>query len=69
MQGWLFGVNSFDQWGVQLGKVLAGRVAAALDDSDAAEELNSSTRDLLRRYRASQLAGADEDEPSGASAA
>ena len=26
MQGWLWGVDSFDQWGVELGKVLAGGI-------------------------------------------
>lgn len=31
VQGWLMGINSFDQWGVELGKVLAHDVAAELE--------------------------------------
>ena len=52
-QGIVWGINSFDQWGVQLGKVLAGRIAPELTAS-AAPELahDSSTNDLIRRYRA-----------------
>ena len=33
LQGWMVGVNSFDQWGVELGKVIAARVADHLDGS------------------------------------
>ncbi len=52
-QGAIWNVNSFDQWGVELGKVLATRIAgelAAADDSGLAHD--SSTNALLRRYRA-----------------
>ena len=51
VQGFLFDVNSFDQFGVQLGKVLARTVALALYDATRAKALNSSTRNLLRKYR------------------
>ena len=51
VQSFLFGNNAFDQWGVQLGKVLAGRVADALGDAAQAAALNSSTRGLLAAYR------------------
>jgi len=52
VQGAIWGVNSFDQWGVELGKVLAKRIAAELE-ADAEPELahDSSTNALIRRYR------------------
>ena len=55
VQGTIWGVNSFDQWGVELGKVLAKRIASEID-SDAAPALthDSSTNALLRRYRIAQ---------------
>jgi len=52
-QGIVWGINSFDQWGVQLGKVLAGRIAPELtaqQPPDLAHD--SSTNALIRRYRA-----------------
>jgi glucose-6-phosphate isomerase len=33
VQGWIWGLNSFDQWGVELGKVLAGKVRAKMNES------------------------------------
>ena len=53
VQGTVWGINSFDQWGVELGKVLADRIVPQLDDASAAEELDhdSSTNALIRRYR------------------
>jgi glucose-6-phosphate isomerase len=52
-QGRVWGVNSFDQWGVQLGKVLAGRIAPELTARQApALEHDSSTNALISRYRA-----------------
>jgi len=56
VQGVIWGINSFDQWGVQLGKVLATRIAAELD-SEAEPDLSghdSSTAALIRRYRQSR---------------
>jgi glucose-6-phosphate isomerase len=52
-QGVVWGLNSFDQWGVQLGKELAGRIAPELV-ADQAPELrhDSSTNALIHRYRA-----------------
>ncbi|GGL20189.1 glucose-6-phosphate isomerase [Sphaerisporangium melleum] len=52
-QGVVWGVDSFDQWGVELGKVLAGQIAPELT-ADAEPELahDSSTNTLIRRYRA-----------------
>jgi glucose-6-phosphate isomerase len=51
-QGTIWDVNSFDQWGVELGKSLAGRIVGELA-SDAAEgpAHDSSTTALIRRYR------------------
>ncbi|MEQ4210397.1 glucose-6-phosphate isomerase [Actinopolymorpha sp. B9G3] len=52
-QGTIWGIDSFDQWGVELGKVLATRIAPELE-SDTEPELthDSSTNALIRRYRA-----------------
>ena len=51
VQGVLWGVNSFDQWGVELGKQLASRIAVELDgDSDGAHD--ASTRGLIELARA-----------------
>jgi glucose-6-phosphate isomerase len=51
-QGVVWEVNSFDQWGVELGKVLATRIAAELEEA-AGDDLDhdSSTSTLIRRYR------------------
>jgi glucose-6-phosphate isomerase len=51
-QGTIWCVDSFDQWGVELGKVLAQRIVPELE-SKAEPELNhdSSTNCLIRRYR------------------
>jgi glucose-6-phosphate isomerase len=51
-QGTIWGIDSFDQWGVELGKVLARRIIPELE-SQAEPELahDSSTNALIRRYR------------------
>ena len=52
VQGVIWGVNSFDQWGVELGKVLANRIAPALTARQEPKlEHDSSTTALIRRYR------------------
>jgi glucose-6-phosphate isomerase len=52
VQGAVWNVNSFDQWGVELGKVLAKRIADELDPADEADLTHdSSTNALIRRYR------------------
>ena len=59
-QGAIWDINSFDQWGVELGKVLANRIAPEL--ASAAEpplHHDSSTNDLIRRYRRLRAAAAD----------
>ncbi len=52
VQGIIWDINSFDQWGVELGKVLAKRIAAELSGSAKNLEHDSSTNTLIRRYRA-----------------
>ena len=52
VQGTIWRINSFDQWGVELGKALAGRVAPELEGHEAPRLAHdSSTNALIRRYR------------------
>jgi glucose-6-phosphate isomerase len=52
-QGAIWDINSFDQWGVELGKVLAQRIEPELVDQTAPDlGHDSSTNALIRRYRA-----------------
>jgi glucose-6-phosphate isomerase len=53
VQGAVWDIDSFDQWGVELGKVLAKRVEPVLTDGGAAEAagLDPSTAGLVTRYR------------------
>jgi glucose-6-phosphate isomerase len=58
-QGVIWDIDSFDQWGVELGKVLAGRIAGELvADDEPALAHDSSTNALIRRYRAGRATGA-----------
>ena len=50
-QGAVWGINCFDQWGVELGKVLAKRIEPELEGSDPPLTHDSSTNTLIRRYR------------------
>ncbi len=50
--GALWGINSFDQWGVELGKALAARLLPRLDSGDT-DGLDASTAALLQRLRRS----------------
>ena len=51
-QGAIWGVNPFDQWGVELGKVLAQRIIPELECKPGPElRHDSSTNNLIRRYR------------------
>ena len=55
VQGVIWGINSFDQWGVELGKVLAKRIANELEsDAEPALSHDASTNALIRRYRAAR---------------
>jgi glucose-6-phosphate isomerase len=51
VQGVLWGINSFDQWGVELGKVLATRVADELRDPDGTLTHDASTNAAISWYR------------------
>jgi len=59
-QGAIWNIDSFDQWGVELGKVLAQRIIPELE-SEAAPRLkhDSSTNNLIRRYRKGRHKGQD----------
>jgi glucose-6-phosphate isomerase len=50
-QGTIWYIDSFDQWGVELGKVLATRIARELEAEDPVLAHDSSTNALIRRYR------------------
>ena len=51
-QGTIWQINSFDQWGVELGKVLAQRIIPELESqTESALGHDSSTNNLIRRYR------------------
>ncbi|GAC15642.1 glucose-6-phosphate isomerase [Aliiglaciecola lipolytica] len=52
VQGAIWGVNSFDQWGVELGKVLGNQVLDKLVDTDAQLDFDSSTNQLIAAFRA-----------------
>ena len=51
-QGAIWGINSFDQWGVELGKVLASRIIAELQsDEDPQLDHDASTNALIEMIR------------------
>jgi glucose-6-phosphate isomerase len=52
VQGTIWKINSFDQWGVELGKVLANRIIPELESQDTPKLTHdSSTNTLIERYR------------------
>jgi len=56
-QGVIWGINSFDQWGVELGKQLALQIAPAIEgDAEALASQDASTRALLEYYAAHRKA-------------
>jgi glucose-6-phosphate isomerase len=56
-QGTIWGINSFDQWGVELGKQLALQIAPAIEgDDEALSTQDASTQALLAYYRAHRTA-------------
>ena len=58
VQGWLWELNSFDQWGVELGKQLANRILPALrGDAAPSAAHDSSTRALIAKLRALRAKG------------
>ena len=54
VQGVIWNVYSFDQWGVQLGKVLANKILPELKDRNTPLAHDESTNELIRRYRAAK---------------
>jgi glucose-6-phosphate isomerase len=52
VQGWLWQIDSFDQWGVELGKVLAGGIIPDLSAGPKPGAHDGSTEALIRRFRA-----------------
>ncbi|MGW8991110.1 glucose-6-phosphate isomerase [Streptomyces zhihengii] len=52
VQGAIWNIDSFDQWGVELGKVLAKRIEPVLTGQEGGERLDSSTATLAAAYRA-----------------
>jgi glucose-6-phosphate isomerase len=51
-QGTIWNIDSFDQWGVELGKVLAQRIIPELENkTETTLKHDSSTNNLIRRYR------------------
>jgi glucose-6-phosphate isomerase len=57
VQGFVWGLNSFDQWGVELGKVLASKVRTSMNQKRTkgeklteADGFNPSTTSLINRY-------------------
>jgi glucose-6-phosphate isomerase len=63
VQGTIWGIDSFDQWGVELGKKLATTIIDELDSGVAGDGHDSSTTALISRY----LAGRDATRTSDAS--
>jgi len=56
VQGCIWGIDSFDQWGVELGKQLAARIAPELENHGAPLAHDSSTNALIQRYRKGRAA-------------
>ena len=55
VQGAVWGIDSFDQWGVELGKVLAKQILPAIEgDSAAFDAQDASTKALIEYYRANR---------------
>ena len=51
-EGTVWGIDSFDQWGVELGKQLAKQITPAFHDDEALAQQDSSTKELIAFYRA-----------------
>ncbi|MEU2247750.1 glucose-6-phosphate isomerase [Streptomyces sp. NPDC019224] len=51
VQGAIWNIDSFDQWGVELGKVLAKKIEPVLTEGEGGEQLDSSTAALVSAYR------------------
>ena len=54
VEGTVWGINSYDQWGVELGKQLAKQITPAFHDDDALAGQDASTKALIEYYRANR---------------
>ena len=61
VQGIIWNINSFDQWGVELGKQLATSILDELDDNADIESHDSSTNGLINYYKALRASNGPED--------
>jgi glucose-6-phosphate isomerase len=52
VQGIIWNIYSFDQWGVELGKQLAGKILPELKDNSEVNSHDSSTNGLINQYKA-----------------
>ncbi len=55
VQGIIWNINSFDQWGVELGKQLASGILNELDKDDATSLHDSSTNGLINYYKEQRI--------------
>jgi len=51
VQGIIWNINSFDQWGVELGKQLASNILYELDDTEEVDTHDGSTNGLINYYK------------------
>lgn len=51
VQGIVWNINSYDQWGVELGKQLAQQIQPELSSSDVVDSHDSSTNSLINHYK------------------
>ncbi len=57
VQGVIWGVDSFDQWGVELGKQLAGKILQDFHELSCSPGVDCSTASLVRRYHLADCDG------------
>jgi len=55
VQGIIWGVNSFDQWGVELGKQLAKTIQKELENNDEVNSHDSSTNNLINYFKTNRV--------------
>jgi glucose-6-phosphate isomerase len=65
VEGAIWNINSFDQWGVELGKVLAGELLPMVDGRAPAKGRDASTLGLLRRLRGQEPVASREKSSKG----
>jgi len=60
VQGIIWNIFSFDQWGVELGKQLAGKILPELKDDSEVKTHDSSTNGLIKAYKKMRTEGVKE---------